>query len=69
MSIANLVLLPIANKLKANSEEELTAYELAVEGLLALQAGESPRVAAARMRSFLSPQSKRRIEVAGGYVE
>ncbi|HUU54584.1 MAG TPA: flagellar motor protein [Armatimonadota bacterium] len=69
VSIANLIFLPIANKLKANSEEELTAYELAVEGILGLQAGESPRVAATRMRSFLSPQAKRRIEAAGGQNE
>jgi len=57
------------DKLKANSEEELTAYRLAVEGILALQAGESPRVANTRMRSFLSPQAKRRIEMAGGQSE
>ncbi|MDH4179118.1 MAG: flagellar motor protein [Armatimonadota bacterium] len=69
VAIANLILLPIANKLKANSEEELTAYELAVEGILALQAGESPRVANTRMRSFLSPQAKRRIEMTGGQSE
>ena len=66
VSIANLIFLPIANKLKANSDEELTAYEVAVEGILALQAGESPRVAAMRMRSFLSPRSKQQVEMAGG---
>jgi chemotaxis protein MotA len=66
VSIANLLFLPIANKLRANSEEEQTAYELAIEGLLALQAGESPRVAAARMRSYLSPRSKQALELAGG---
>lgn len=64
VSIANLIFLPIANKLKANSEEELSAYRLAVEGILALQAGESPRVAAARMRCFLSPQGKQIVDSA-----
>ncbi len=62
VSVANLVFLPIANKLKANSDEELAAYQLAVEGVLALQSGESPRVAAARMRSFLSPRVKQQLE-------
>jgi len=64
VSIANLIFLPIANKLKANSEEELSAYRLAVEGILALQAGESPRVAAARMRCFLSPRVKQIVDGA-----
>jgi chemotaxis protein MotA len=62
VSVANLMFLPIANKLKANSDEELTAYQIAVEGVLALQSGESPRIAAARMRSFLSPRAKQRLE-------
>jgi chemotaxis protein MotA len=65
VSVANLVFLPIANKLKANSEEELAAYQIAFEGILALQSGESPRVAATRMRSFLSPQAKQRLEAKG----
>jgi len=62
VSLANLIFLPIANKLKANSEDELSACEIAIEGLLALQAGESPRVAAARMRSFLPPSGKQQID-------
>ena len=62
VSSANLIFLPIANKLKANSQEELAAYQLAVQGILCLQAGESPRVAAARMRSFLSPRAKQHID-------
>jgi chemotaxis protein MotA len=37
VSIANLMFLPIANKLKARSDEELAAYQIAVEGLIALQ--------------------------------
>jgi len=62
VSVANLVFLPIANKLKANSEEEQAAYRLAVEGILSLQSGESPRLAAARMRPFLPPRAKQRLE-------
>jgi len=58
VSTANLIFLPIANKLKCNSDEELFAYQLAVEGIIALQAGESPHLAAARMRAFLSPRAK-----------
>jgi chemotaxis protein MotA len=62
VSCANLLFLPIANKLKVKSDEELAAYELAVHGILALQSGESPRIASARMRSFLSPRAKQRLD-------
>jgi chemotaxis protein MotA len=62
VSVANLVFLPIANKLKAKSDEELSAYRVAVEGILALQSGESPRVATTRMRSYLPPRAKQQLD-------
>jgi len=58
VGFANLVFLPIANKLKLRSQQEITSYQLAIEGILAIQAGENPRAVAARMRSFLSPKEK-----------
>jgi len=65
VSIANLIFLPIANKLRCNSEDELAAYRLAVEGILALQAGESPHLAGARMRAFLAPRAKQDMDGKG----
>ena len=62
---ANLLFLPIASKLKLRSQQEVVAYEVAIEGLLAIQAGESPRQVSARMRSFLSPQQKTLLEKVG----
>ena len=41
---ANLFWLPLANKLKIKSKEEVQVRELAMEGLLAIQAGDNPRV-------------------------
>jgi len=58
VGFANLIFLPIGNKLKARSQQEIATYQLAIEGILAIQAGESPREVAARMRSFLSPREK-----------
>ena len=55
---ANLVFLPIANKLKARSTEETSAYELALEGILSLQSGDNPLVVASKMQSFLSPNMR-----------
>ena len=62
---ANLIFLPIANKLKLRSQQEADSYQLAIEGLLAIQAGENPRSVAARMRSFLSPTEKARLTEVG----
>jgi chemotaxis protein MotA len=62
---ANLIFLPISNKLKLRSQEETISYQLAIEGILAIQAGENPREVAARMRSFLSPKQKALLEKGG----
>jgi chemotaxis protein MotA len=58
VGFANLLFLPIGNKLKQRAEQEVHAYQIAIEGMLAIQAGENPREVAARMRSFLSPKEK-----------
>ncbi|HOF87740.1 MAG TPA: motility protein A [Armatimonadota bacterium] len=59
---ANLLFLPIAAKLKARSHEEVATYELALEGILSLQAGDNPRVVATKMMAFLPRDAKRKLE-------
>lgn len=63
VGFANMFFLPVASKLKARSHEELSTYEMAVEGILSLQAGDNPRVVSTKMRSFLSPAEKKVLEV------
>lgn len=55
VGLANLVYLPIASKLKMKSSEEVITYEMIIEGVLAIQAGDSPRVVETRMMAYLSP--------------
>jgi len=55
---ANLIFLPIGNKLKARSADEARAYELAVEGILAVQNGDNPHVVVSKMQSYLPPSVK-----------
>ena len=52
---ANLLFLPIANKLTARSRQEHGVREMILEGLLALQAGETPIAIQQRLQSFLEP--------------
>jgi chemotaxis protein MotA len=58
---ANLVALPIAGKLQARSEEELHAREMIIEGILAIQGGDSPRIVREKLRSYLTPDEQARL--------
>ena len=63
---ANVVFLPMANRLKELSEQELHFREMTLEGILAIQAGDNPRVVAGeahglrRRRPSGRPRSSRR---------
>lgn len=52
---ANLMWLPISNRLKRISEIECDQMELTIEGVLAIQAGSNPRLVAQKLRSLLPP--------------
>jgi chemotaxis protein MotA len=52
---ANLIWLPIGNRLKRVSELECDQMEMVIEGVLAIQAGSNPRLVAQRLRSLLPP--------------
>jgi chemotaxis protein MotA len=59
---ANLLFLPVAAKLKAQSHEETTTYELVVEGIISLQAGDNPRTVAMKMMAYLPRDARRKLE-------
>jgi len=56
VALANLVFLPIGSKLKARTTEEIIAYDMMVEGILSIQAGDNPRMVEAKMLAFLPPK-------------
>ncbi|MTI69477.1 MAG: motility protein A [Firmicutes bacterium] len=56
---ANLILLPIANNLKVQTEEELFTREMMIEGILAIQAGNNPRIVEERLTTYLSPSERK----------
>jgi chemotaxis protein MotA len=55
---ANVVFLPVSNKLKEISEEEIELRNVTLEGILAVQAGDNPRVVAEKLRSFIPPSKR-----------
>ena len=50
--------LPIANKLKGQNDAEISEKRMIIEGILSLQAGDSPMAIEAKLMVFI-PQSER----------
>ena len=55
ISSANIVYLPIAARLKQLSQEELHFRAMTLEGILAIQAGDNPRVVQEKLITFVPP--------------
>lgn len=62
VSTANLIFLPLSNKLKHASAEETLGREIVMEGILAIQAGDNPRIVEEKLKSFLAPKVRRTFE-------
>ncbi|HOB81317.1 MAG TPA: MotA/TolQ/ExbB proton channel family protein [Peptococcaceae bacterium] len=60
--LGNLVCLPIAGKLKLRSKEEVLLKDIIIEGVLAIQAGENPRIIEEKLKSYLYPKQKALLE-------
>ena len=53
--MANMLCSPISKKLAARSAQEVKAMELMVEGILAIQAGENPRIVEEKLKVYMPP--------------
>ena len=53
--LANAVFLPLATKLEVRSGEEILVREMIIDGIMAIQSGDSPRIVEEKLKSFLSP--------------
>ena len=56
--LANMVFIPIANNLRAQTDEELNTMEMMIEGILAIQSGANPRIVEEKLMTYLSPQER-----------
>jgi chemotaxis protein MotA len=64
--IANFFCLPIENKLKLRSDEEVQQKEMIIEGILSIQSGENPKVTESKLKLFLSPSLRDSVESQEG---
>jgi chemotaxis protein MotA len=58
VALANLVYLPIGDKLKAKHQDESLCLEIIIEGVLSLAMGDNPRVIRMKLLSFLVPHMR-----------
>jgi chemotaxis protein MotA len=55
---ANVVFLPVANRLKQLSAEELHFRSMTLEGILAIQAGDNPRMVSEKLITYVPPSER-----------
>lgn len=60
---ANIVFLPVGQRLKQLSEAEVESRVLVLEGILAIQSGDNPRVIEEKLISFVPPSERDEPEV------
>ena len=62
--LANAFFLPMAGKLESRSQEEMLGKYMVIEGIMAIQSGDSPRIVEEKLKSFLSPSLRRKVDEA-----
>jgi chemotaxis protein MotA len=55
---ANIVYLPVGNRLKKLSGQEAAMRTMVLEGILAIQAGDNPRIVTEKLLTYLAPAER-----------
>lgn len=56
--LANLIALPLADKLGTRSTEEMLHKEIVIKGIMSIQAGDNPRIVEQKLKTFLPPKMR-----------
>ena len=56
---ANMVALPIADKLNLRKSEEGLIKAICIDGVLAIQEGQNPRIIEAMLKAYLEPKKRK----------
>lgn len=62
--VSNAVFLPLAEKLGFINKQELLAMEIIVRGIMAVQAGENPRIIRQKLNTFVPPKLRQSVKAA-----
>jgi chemotaxis protein MotA len=63
-----VIFLPISFKLRQNSQQEVLMREVMLEGILAISAGDNPRIVEEKLKAFLPPRVKMDLEAQKAQV-
>lgn len=63
--IANMVCLPMADKLNNRHAQEMLTLTIAQAGILGIQAGDNPRILEMKLAAFLDPKRRVKLSTAG----
>jgi len=63
--IANVFAIPVSRKLANQTAEKVKFMEVIVEGILAIQAGENPRIVEEKLKVFLPPEKRQSLRGTG----
>ena len=58
IATANLIFLPVGSRLTALSQEEVQSRTLIIEGIMAIQAGDNPRIVQEKLLSYVAPADR-----------
>lgn len=64
--LANVICLPVSQKLRNQSDLETANCELIIEGVLFIQSGGNPRILGDLLASFLAPKARAKLKAAAG---
>ena len=57
--LANMVALPIADKLNLRKAEEGRIKSMCIDGILAIQQGQNPRIIESMLKAYLEPKKRK----------
>jgi chemotaxis protein MotA len=60
--IANLIMIPVAGKLKTHDAMESKVKEMEIEGILSIHAGDNPLILAMKLLSYHNPTDRKAVE-------
>ena len=66
---ANLLWLPIGTKIKERNGQMLLMREIMIEGILAIQAGDNPRLLEEKLLAFIDPRDRESAVEEGGAIQ
>jgi chemotaxis protein MotA len=66
VAMANVIFLPVANRLAGLSRAEGELRTLTLEGILGIQAGDNPRILAEKLQSFIPPAVRKAAQEGSG---